>query len=179
LGNPYDELGYEYVFFWIFEFLNFFLRPIYISSATVGLIDLKDHCSSHSVIYSMVKWTFMMRVIASNQFMTAREARRQEARQMEKERRQFVAKEMKNFRPRKYEGKSNYLTSTWGRLLFNARIRDPTDKKGGKLFRRRFRVPYPLFEHLVEMTRNSGWFSEAADCTGQMAAPLELKILAV
>lgn len=29
------------------------------------------------------------------------------------------------------------------------------------------------------MTRNSGWFSEAADCTGQMAAPLELKILAV
>ena len=29
------------------------------------------------------------------------------------------------------------------------------------------------------MTRNSGWFSEAADCTGQMAAPLELEILAV
>ena len=121
----------------------------------------------------------MMRVMASYQSMTAREARRQEAREMEKERRQLVAKEMKIFRPRKYEGKPNYLASTWGRLLFNARIRDPTDKKGGKLFRRRFCVPYPLFEHLVEMTRNSGWFSEAADCTGQMAAPLELKILAV
>ena len=37
----------------------------------------------------------MMRVMASYQSMTAREARRQEAREMEKERRQLVAKEMK------------------------------------------------------------------------------------
>ena len=127
----------------------------------------------------MVKWTLMMRVKASNQFMTAREARRREEQQMEKERRQYAAMQMKIFRPRKFEGRPNYLASTWGRLLLNARVRDPTDKKGGKLFRRRFRVPYPLFEHLVEVTRNSGWFSEATDCAGHPAAPLELKVLAV
>jgi Plant transposon protein len=111
--------------------------------------------------------------------MTAREARRQEERQMENDRRQLAAMQMKSLRPRKFEGRPNYLAPTWGRLLLNPRVRDPTVKKGGKLFRRRFCVPYPVFEHLLEVTRNSGWFSEAADCAGNPTAPLELKILAV
>lgn len=83
------------------------------------------------------------------------------------------------FMPRKYEGKVPYEYSTWGRMLLNERIKDPADRKGGKLFRLRFRVPYPLFEKMVEMTRESGWFTEAPNCTGIPGAPLELKILAV
>lgn len=64
-------------------------------------------------------------------------------------------------------------------MLVNPRIQDPDDRKGGKLFRRRFRVPYPLFEDLVVTTREFKIFLEGPDCRGVMAAPLELKILAV
>jgi hypothetical protein len=50
------------------------------------------------------------------------------------------------------EGRPNYLASTEGRLLFNPRVRDPTDKKGGKRFRRRFRVPHrPLSQKEVRL----------------------------
>ena len=69
-----------------------------------------------------------MRVRASNQFMTARKARREETKRMEKDRRQSIAMEMKTFRPRIYEGRPNYLASTWGWLLFYARVRDPTKR---------------------------------------------------
>jgi hypothetical protein len=55
--------------------------------------------------------------------------------------------------------------------------KDPTLKKGGKRFRRRFRVPYPCFVKILEISREREWFSEAPDCTGRPGAPLELKIL--
>ena len=48
---------------------------------------------------------------------------------------------------------------------------------GGMLFRRRFRVPYPMFEELVKMTRENNWFTEGCDCTGRPSAPLELKVV--
>ena len=50
--------------------------------------------------------------------------------------------------------------------------------KDGKLFRRRFRIPYPLFLEILEVVRIKNWFPEA-DCTGAPSAPLELKILGV
>ena len=53
------------------------------------------------------------------------------------------------------------------------------DKKGGILFRRRFRVSYPMFEQIVTMTKENRWFSDAPDCSGRRGAPLELKILGV
>ena len=43
--------------------------------------------------------------------------------------------------------------------------------KGGKLFRLRFRVPFPLFQRLVEMTRLNEWFSERKDASGRTGAP--------
>ena len=42
--------------------------------------------------------------------------------------------------PRVMEERSPYSLSNWGRVLVNPRYKDPVDKKGGILFRRRFRV---------------------------------------
>ena len=83
---------------------------------------------------------------------------------------------MKIFRIRKSE---EYEYSTWGRMLRNPRTRDPGDRKGGVLFRLRFRVPFPLFERIVALTRENNWFTERRDSSGRRGAPLELKILGV
>ena len=90
-----------------------------------------------------------------------------------------IIEEIKERRQRKWEGRPNYMESTWGRMLRSDRINDPTDRKGGKLFRRRFRVPYPIYLQLVDITRASGVFKETPDAAGNPAAPLELKILSV
>jgi hypothetical protein len=83
------------------------------------------------------------------------------------------------YKHRRFEERPPYAMSCWGRMLVNPRTKDPSDAKGGKLFRLRFRVPFPLFQRLVDMTRANNWFSEKKDCTGRLAAPLELKILGV
>jgi hypothetical protein len=111
--------------------------------------------------------------------MKSRAVRRALLRSEIKERIQEGRIQTRLFMPRKYEGKIDYDFSCWGRMLVNDRMKDPGDRKGGKLFRRRFRVPWPLFEQLVTITRESGWFSEKPNCTGIRGAPLELKILAV
>ena len=81
--------------------------------------------------------------------------------------------------PRKVELRPIYNNSTWGQMLLNPRIKDPADRKGGILFRRRFRVPFPMFEQIVKLVRDKKWFSERPDATGRVAAPLELKVLGV
>ena len=96
-----------------------------------------------------------------------------------KENRAEAKKQKKIFWPRKFEGIPNYDASDWGRMLKNDRMKDPLDRKGGKLSRRRFRVPYPVYIKLVEMTRAEGWFSENHNCAGRLAAPLGLKVLAI
>ena len=85
----------------------------------------------------------------------------------------------RKFKPRKFQGRPPYETSTWGYMLSNPRSQDPTDRKGGQLFRRRFRVPFPIFLDIVKKTRENNWFTEGEDAVGIKAAPLELKILAV
>ena len=90
-----------------------------------------------------------------------------------------VIEEIKERRQRKWEGRPNYMASTWGRMLQSNRINDPTDRKGGKLFRRRFRVPYPIYLQIVDITRASGLLTESPDVAGNPAAPLELKILSI
>jgi Plant transposon protein len=86
---------------------------------------------------------------------------------------------LKLFKSRKSEDRPLYHMSTWGQLLLSRRIKDPTDRKGGLLFRRRFRVPYPIFEKIVKLVREKGWFTEQKDVTGRAGCPLELKILGV
>lgn len=58
------------------------------------------------------------------------------------------------YRHRKWEERPPYHMSPWGRMLVHPRTKDPTDRKGGKLFRRRFRVPFPLFERITELNIN-------------------------
>ena len=79
--------------------------------------------------------------------------------------------------PSFYRHRPPYDMSCWSRMLVNPRTQDPTDRKGGVLFRRRFRVPFPLLQRLTEMTRANEWFSEGNDCAGVKTAPLELKVL--
>jgi hypothetical protein len=81
--------------------------------------------------------------------MKSRAVRRALLRSEIKERIQEGRIQTRLFMPRKYEGKIDYDFSCWGRMLVNDRMKDPGDRKGGKLFRRRFRVPWPLFEQLV------------------------------
>ena len=81
------------------------------------------------------------------------------------------------YSPRIMEERPPYELSTWGRILTNPRYQDPADKRGGILFRRRFRVSYPMFQLIVELMRENRWFSDGPDCVGRRAAPLELKIL--
>ena len=104
---------------------------------------------------TMVKWTLMMRTKASCEFMSARRRKREEIRKAMKADKLVTSTAMKLFKPRKYEGRPNYMASLWGSLLSNDRVKDPADRKGGKLFRRRFRVPYPIFEQSVQMTKDS------------------------
>ena len=89
-----------------------------------------------------------------------------------------------SLKPRGYsqiviEERQPYSMSTWGRVLVNPRYKDPVDKKGGILFRRQFRVSYPIFEQIVGITGENRRFSDAPDCTGRRGAPLELKILEI
>ena len=64
-------------------------------------------------------------------------------------------------------------------MLANSRSQDPSDKKGGQLYRRRFRVPFPVYLEILAMMRTNGWFTEGRDAISLVAAPLELKILSV
>lgn len=92
---------------------------------------------------------------------------------------EVLLKKKRDFSGRRFERRPDYDKSTWGLMLLNPRFKDPGDKKGGQLFRRRFRVPFPVFEEILGMTRSSGWFTEGRDAIGVLAAPLELKILGV
>jgi hypothetical protein len=44
----------------------------------------------------------------------------------------------------------NWRTSTWWEMLQEEDVKDPLSR-AGKTFRNRFRVPYPVFEQLLEM----------------------------
>jgi hypothetical protein len=67
----------------------------------------------------------------------------------------------------------------WGRMLKNPAIQDPTSR-AGKLFRRRFRIPFPIFQKLLDIAREKRLFGHADEnCTGQPAFSIELKLLGV
>ena len=69
-------------------------------------------------------------------------------------------KQSRKFSPRMLEGMPLYATSAWGPILVNPRFQDPTDRKGGQLFRRRCKVPYPVFQEIVRLTREFGRSSQ-------------------
>jgi hypothetical protein len=72
----------------------------------------------------------------------------------------------------------DYKQSFWyAEYLTDQTYRDP-GHKNGKLFRRRFRIPFPVFEKLLKILEDSKKFEKAEfDCCGQPSAPLELLLL--
>jgi len=98
------------------------------------------------------------------------------------------ADEKADHRKRPRPGKSNrtgrplYSESTWGRMMARdlERLRDPTSDEA-KLFLRRFRIPFGLFEHILAWVR--GWISETRkshrDVAGRETVPLNLLLLGV
>ena len=81
------------------------------------------------------------------------------------------------FKRRLHYEKLNYNTSNWALMLMAGRCKSPISRDG-RLFRRRFRVPYPIFQQIVSLTREKMWYKET-DGIGRPSAPLELKILGV
>jgi len=68
---------------------------------------------------------------------------------------------------------SQFWQSECGKLLQHPNINYPRTTEG-KRFRRRFRLPYPLFQYLVEICIRYNIF----DLTNASPIPIELKILA-
>ena len=60
----------------------------------------------------------------------------------------------------------------------NPEIRNPASNSG-KLFRRRFRVPFPLYERLYQMCIEMGFEENVVDAFGRAGVPLQLKLLGV
>ena len=54
------------------------------------------------------------------------------------------------------------------------------DSKAGKNFRRRFRMPWKMFDQACAEVKEKGWWPVGgADCAGRPAAPMELLVLGV
>jgi hypothetical protein len=82
--------------------------------------------------------------------------------------------------------KINFLESTWGKLLkkLSAIPGGPTiTSRDGKLFRRRFRVPWDVFVDLLQKCKESRLFGEksleSVDCCGCSICPYAIKLLGV
>jgi hypothetical protein len=79
-------------------------------------------------------------------------------------------------------GRPVYSESTWGRMMERdiERLRDPKSDEA-KVFMRRFRIAFGLFEHILGWVRC--WVAETrkSDCdvTGRDAVPLNLLLLGV
>ena len=70
----------------------------------------------------------------------------------------------------------DYDTSAWGTMLKNPALNNRNSKEY-RSFRRRFRLPYPVFQHLVELVKERGWFpSPSLDVAGRNCVPVELKV---
>ena len=72
-------------------------------------------------------------------------------------------------------------TLQWLRAIRDERVRDPATREG-KEFRRKFRVPFPVFEKIISMCRETNDpnfnYSEIL-VTNEPSIPLELKVMSV
>ena len=80
----------------------------------------------------------------------------------------------------------DYWSSAWGQLIqrLASIVGGPSiDSRDAKLFRRRFRVPYPVYCQLIEMCIERKLFGENAhresDIASRKICPVEIKLLAL
>jgi len=64
--------------------------------------------------------------------------------------------------------------TAWGKLIRNPNVKDASSYHG-KLFRRRFRVPYPVFEHLVDVCEEYNIFEIKRK--DKVLIPISIKLL--
>ena len=77
-----------------------------------------------------------------------------------------------------YGRSDHYFTSDWWRLLHADDLNDPRSNNN-KIFRRRFRVPVPIFHQIVAMAVQLGFEMQPVDAIGQRGVPLQIQILGV
>ena len=77
------------------------------------------------------------------------------------------------FRNRNTQQRMNYGKTPYAIMLENENVKDPTTREG-QYFRRRFRIPFPIYERLVAVVRDFGMFPEC-----HRSISLELKVMAV
>ena len=70
--------------------------------------------------------------------------------------------------------KEDFWLSNWGILILHPDVRDPSTPLA-KLFRRRFRVPFPIFKVLVQRCEESNLFG--IKCPSKVRVPIEFKVL--
>ena len=55
--------------------------------------------------------------------------------------------------------RGNYKETIWWKMIHTEEVKDPTSKVG-KLFRKRLRIPFPVFTQIMERVRREQWFPE-------------------
>lgn len=79
-----------------------------------------------------------------------------------------------------YERKKDIIldwwSTPWGKLVRSEEVKDPNSREG-KSFRNRFRLPFNLFEVLVDLCRNKRVFGAEQTAAGLQAMPVELKVM--
>jgi len=84
----------------------------------------------------------------------------------------------KERRQRMRPTQQDYGNCAWQTLyLDNPDVRNPASDVG-KLFRRGFRVPYPIFERLCDIAVTLGFTDKTTDLCGRDLPPLRLKVSA-
>ena len=86
-----------------------------------------------------------------------------------------INKKQRTYKP---PGKSDvdYWSTPWGRLLRSENLNDVTSKNG-KLFRRRFRVPFEVFNDLLFLSNKFNLFDIKMDY--KVTIPIELKLMGI
>ena len=88
-----------------------------------------------------------------------------------------VRRKTRNYKPPGKSKIEDYFSETvWGRLISDESVKVATSASG-KVFRRRFRVPYPVFEFLVKITKDHNLFEYAMDY--KVIIPEELSLMAI
>ena len=105
----------------------------------------------------------------------ARRRRRQLLRSIAKAARQSPASVGK--RKRKKRTPRFPLLSAWARFMKREGVDDP-EHANGKLFRKRFRLPFPVYQKMLAKLEEHPDFVSSPDAIGRQPAPLYLKVLA-
>ena len=80
-------------------------------------------------------------------------------------------------RRRRVYVRPDYEQSAWSVMLRSKEDLNNPSSRQAKQFRRRFRLPYPVFTHLVDIIRERSWLrSKEKGVAGRKCIPLEMKV---